>query len=179
MGKLLLENLTNYCTQVPTFIHFSEIGVHDVNVMDYIVYEPFAYYIFDRAYVDYRRLFKITNKQAFFVVRAKSNLKFNRMYSTKIDKATGVKCDQTGKLTGFYTAKDYSEKIRRIKFYDQENQRAFLFLTNNFELSALQIAFLYKQRWQIELFFKWIKQNLKIDRKSTRLNSSHVRISYA
>src|SRR5690554_1106783 len=157
-----LHTLFDVTTQVPAFIHFSEAGVHDVNVMDYIVYEPFAYYIFDRAYVDYRRLFEITNKQAFFVVRAKSNLKFNRMYSTKIDKATGVKCDQTGKLTGFYTAKDYSEKIRRIKFYDQENQRAFLFLTNNFELSALQIAFLYKQRWQIELFFKWIKQNLKI-----------------
>src|SRR5690554_7224131 len=122
-----LNTLFDVTTQDPAYIHFSEAGVHDVNVMDYIVYEPFAYYIFDRAYVDYRRLFEITNKQAFFVVRAKSNLKFNRMYSTKIDKAPGVKCDQTGKLTGFYTAKDYPEKIRRIKFMTRKIKEYFCF----------------------------------------------------
>lgn len=107
-----LHTLFDITTQIPAFIHFSEVDVHDINVMDYIVYEPFAYYIFDRAYIDYKRLFEITNKRAFFVVRAKLNLKFNRMYSKKVDKSTGVKCDQTGKLTGFYAAKDYHEKIR-------------------------------------------------------------------
>lgn len=157
-----LHTLFDITTQIPAFIHFSEADVHDVNAMDYIIYEPFAYYIFDRAYVDYKRLYVITNQKAFFVVRAKSNLKFKRMYSNKTDKSTGVKSDQTGKLTGFYTSKDYPEKIRRVRFYDAESQRTFVFLTNNFDLTATQIAFLYKQRWQIELFFKWIKQNLKI-----------------
>lgn len=157
-----LHTLFDITTQIPSFIHFSKADVHDVNAMDYIVYEPFAYYIFDRAYVDYKRLYVITNQKAFFVVRAKSNLKFERMYSNKTDKSTGVKSDQTGKLTGFYTSKDYPEKIRRVRFYDAESQRTFVFLTNNFDLTATQIAFLYKQRWQIELFFKWIKQNLKI-----------------
>jgi hypothetical protein len=157
-----LHTLFDITTQIPAFVHFSEADVHDVNAMDYIIYEPYAYYIFDRAYVDFKRLFTITTQQAFFVVRAKSNLKFKRMYSQKTDKSSGVKSDQTGKLTGFYTAKDYPETIRRVRFYDIESQRTFVFLTNNFELTAIQIAFLYKQRWQIELFFKWIKQNLKI-----------------
>lgn len=157
-----LHTLFDITTQIPAFIHFSEADVHDVNAMDYIIYEPYAYYIFDRAYVDYKRLYAITNQKAFFVVRTKSNLKFERMYSNKADKSTGVKSDQTGKLTGFYTSKDYPEKIRRIRFYDLESKRTFVFLTNNFDLTAIQIAFLYKQRWQIELFFKWIKQNLKI-----------------
>jgi len=157
-----LHTLFDITTQIPAFIHFSEADVHDVNAMDYIVYEPYAYYIFDRAYVDYKRLYAITSQKAFFVVRAKSNLKFKRMYSNKSDKSTGVKSDQTGKLTGLYTSKDYPEKIRRVRFYDFESKRTFAFLTNNFDLTATQIAFLYKQRWQIELFFKWIKQNLKI-----------------
>lgn len=157
-----LHTLFDIATQIPAFIHFSEADVHDVNAMDYIIYEPYAYYIFDRAYVDYKRLYAITNQKAFFVVRAKSNLKFERMYSNKADKSTGVKSDQTGKLTGLYTPKDYPEKIRRVRFYDFESKRTFIFLTNNFDLTATQIAFLYKQRWQIELFFKWIKQNLKI-----------------
>ena len=157
-----LHTLFDITTQIPAFIHFSEADVHDVNAMDYIGYEPYAYYIFDRAYVDYKRLYAITNQKAFFVVRAKSNLKFKRIYSNKSDKSTGVKSDQTGKLTGFYTSKDYPEKIRRVRFYDFESKRTFAFLTNNFDLTATQIAFLYKQRWQIELFFKWIKENLKI-----------------
>ena len=157
-----LHTLFDITTQIPAFIHFSEADVHDVNAMDYIVYEPYAYYIFDRTYVDYKRLYAITSQKAFFVVRAKSNLKFKRMYSNKSDKSTGVKSDQTGKLTGLYTSKDYPEKIRRVRFYDFESKRTFAFLTNNFDLTATQIAFLYKQRWQIGLFFKWIKQNLKI-----------------
>lgn len=157
-----LHTLFDVTTQIPAFVHFSEAGVHDVNAMDYLIYEPSAYYIFDRAYVDFNRLYTITTQKAFFVVRAKSNLKFNRMYSRKIDRSTGVRTDQTGKLSGLYTSKYYPEKIRRIKFYDTENDRTFVFLTNNFDLSALQIALLYKQRWQVELFFKWIKQHLKV-----------------
>jgi transposase len=157
-----LHTLFDISTQIPVFIHITEANVHDVNAMDIINYEPFAYYIFDRAYVDYLRLYQITKSTAYFVVRAKSNLKFKRMYSKKTDKSTGVIYDQTGKIDGFYTSKDYPEKIRKVKFFDAENKKTLIFLTNNFDLSAGQIALLYKQRWQIELFFKWIKQHLKV-----------------
>jgi transposase len=157
-----LHTLFDIKTQIPLFIHITEANVHDVNAMDIIKYEPFAYYIFDRAYVDYLRLYQITKATAYFVVRAKSNLKFKRMYSKKTDKSNGVIYDQTGKIDGFYTSKDYPEKIRKVKFFDGENKKTLIFLTNNFDLSAGQIALLYKQRWQIELFFKWIKQHLKI-----------------
>lgn len=133
-----------------------------MNAMDVIPYQTGAYYIFDRGYVDYQRLYHITKHQAFFVVRAKSNLKFRRMYSNKVDKSTGVLCDQLGKLTGFYVSKEYPDKLRRVKFYDEQTHRTFVFLTNNMELSAPEIALLYKNRWQVELFFKWIKQHLKI-----------------
>jgi transposase len=143
-------------------VHITPASVHDMNAMDYLFYEPDAYYIFDRGYVDYTRLYKITQHSAFFVIRAKRNLKFNRMYSRKHDRDSGVKSDQIGKLTGFYVSKEYPDKLRKVKFYDQETNRTFIFLTNNFELSAEQIAFLYKNRWQVELFFKWIKQHLKI-----------------
>lgn len=157
-----LHTLFDINTQIPVFIHITEANIHDVNVMDIINYEPFAYYVFDRAYLDYSRLYRITESKAYFVVRAKSNLKFKRMYSKKTDKSTGVIYDQTGKIDGFYTSKDYPEKIRKVKYFDNENQKTLIFLTNNFDLSAQQIALLYKQRWQIELFFKWIKQHLKI-----------------
>ncbi|ENI5845956.1 IS4 family transposase [Flavobacterium psychrophilum] len=157
-----LHTLFDINTQIPVFIHITEANVHDVNAMDVIDYEPFAYYIFDRAYVDYDRLFRITKANAYFVVRAKSNVKFKRMYSLKIDKTSGIKYDQIGKIEGFYTSKDYPEKIRKVKFFDTENKKTLVFLTNNFELSAQDIALLYKQRWQVELFFKWIKQHLKV-----------------
>jgi hypothetical protein len=157
-----LHTLYDISTQIPAFIHITAAIVNDINAMDYIPYESGAYYIFDRAYVDYERLYKITILSAFFVVRAKSNLKFRRMYSRKVDKTKGVQCDQIGKLTGFYVSKDYPDKLRRVKFYDEETKRTFVFLTNNMELSAEQIALLYKNRWQVELFFKWIKQHLKI-----------------
>jgi hypothetical protein len=161
-GGIKLNTLFDINTQIPAFIHISPASVHDVNAMDYLIYETGAYYIFDIGYVDFTRLYKINQHSAFFVVRAKSNLKFNRMYSRKYDKSSGVKSDQIGKLTGFYVSKEYPIKLRKVKFYDLESGRTFIFLTNNMELAAEQIAFLYKQRWQVELFFKWIKQHLKI-----------------
>ena len=161
-GGIKLHTLYDVSTKIPAFIHITEASIHDCNAMDVIPYESNAYYIFDRAYVDFSRLYKITNLSAFFVVRSKSNLKFKRMYSKKINKKTGVKYDQIGKLTGFYTSQHYPDKLRRIKFYDDESKRNFVFLTNNTDLTAEQIALLYKNRWQVELFFKWIKQHLKI-----------------
>lgn len=161
-GGIKLHTLFDINTQIPAFVHISPASVNDMNAMDTLFYETDAYYIFDRGYVDYARLYKITQHSATFVVRAKSNLKFNRMYSRKHDKSTGIKSDQIGKLSGFYVSKKYPKKLRKIKFYDQETDRAFVFLTNNFELTAEQVAFLYKNRWQVELFFKWIKQHLKI-----------------
>jgi len=161
-GGIKLHTLFDITTQIPAFVHITPATVNDVNAMDYLVYEQSAYYIFDRGYVDFARLYKITLHSAFFVIRGKSNLKFKRIYSRKIDKSTGVKYDQIGKLTGFYVSKEYPEKLRRVKFYDDETKRTFVFLTNNFDLTAKQVALLYKNRWQIELFFKWIKQHLKI-----------------
>jgi hypothetical protein len=161
-GGIKLHTLLDVNTQIPAFIHITPASVHDMNAMDVLFYESDAYYIFDRGYVDYTRLYKITQHSAYFVIRAKSNLQFNRMYSRKCDRSTGVKSDQIGKLAGFYVSKEYPDKLRRIKFYDQETDRTFVFLTNNFELSAQQVAFLYKNRWEIELFFKWIKQHLKV-----------------
>lgn len=161
-GGIKLHTLFDITTQIPTFIHITAATVNDVNAMDVISYETGAYYIFDRGYVDYKRLYEITKLKAYFVIRAKSNMKFNRMYSKSVDKSTGVLYDQIGKLTGFYTCKDYPEKLRRVKFYDNVSGRTFIFLTNNIELPALDIALLYKNRWQVELFFKWIKQHLKI-----------------
>jgi hypothetical protein len=161
-GGIKLHTLYDISTQIPAFIHITAATVNDVNAMDFIPYENGADYIFDRGYVDFTRLFKISNHSAYFVIRAKSNLKFKRLYSNKVDKQAGVQCDQIGKLTGFYTSKQYPDKLRRVKFYDQDTKRSFVFLTNNLELSSQQIALLYKNRWQVELFFKWIKQHLKI-----------------
>jgi hypothetical protein len=161
-GGIKMHTLFDVTTQIPAFIHITAATVNDVNAMDLIPYESDAYYIFDRGYVDYSRLYRITLLSAYFVVRAKSNLRFKRIYSQKVDKNTGVKNDQIGKLTGFYVSKDYPEKLRKVKYYDNETNRTFVFLTNNMTLTAQEVAFLYKNRWQIELFFKWIKQHLKI-----------------
>ena len=161
-GGIKLHTLFEISTQIPVFVHVTAATVNDVNAMDVIPYESYAYYIFDRGYVDFTRLKVITDLSAYFVIRAKSNLKFRRIYSNKVDKSTGVIYDQIGKLTGFYVSKQYPDKLRRVKFYDTENERAFIFLTNNMEITAEQVALLYKNRWQVELFFKWIKQHLKI-----------------
>ena len=161
-GGIKLHTLYDITTKIPVFIHITEATIHDVNAMDVIPYEVGAYYIFDRGYVDFKRLFKITKLSSFFVIRAKSNLKFRRIYSNKVNKENNIKVDQIGKLTGFYISKDYPSKIRRIKYYDSESKRTFIYLTNNMDITAEQVALLYKNRWQVELFFKWIKQHLKV-----------------
>ena len=157
-----LHTLLDLRGSIPTFIHISDGKMHDVNVLDLLIPEPGAFYVMDRGYMDFSRLYKLHLGSAFFVTRAKSNLKFQRVYSHPIDKSLGLKCDQTVILTGFYATKDYPEKIRRIKYYDQTTDKTFVFLTNNFSLPAETIAELYRCRWQVELFFKWIKQHLRI-----------------
>lgn len=147
---------------IPTFIDITDGLTHDVNFLDKLIYEPNAFYVMDKGYVDFDRLFLIHQADAFFVTRAKDNMNYRRLYSAKVNKKKGVKCDQTVKLNNFYSQKDYPEKLRRIKYYDAETDNEFDFITNNFHVSALQIALLYKHRWAIELFFKWIKQHLRI-----------------
>lgn len=161
-GGIKIHTLYDISTQIPVFIHITTASVNDMNAMDVIPYEVGAYYIFDRGYVDFTRLYKITQLDSFFVVRAKKNLQFNVSTSNEVDESTGVLSDQTGFLKGYFPSKYYPEKLRRVSFYDKDMNRTFIFLTNNFELPAVQIALLYKNRWQIELFFKWIKQHLKI-----------------
>lgn len=149
-------------TNIPSFIHITDGTVHDVNFLDKIDYEPDGFYILDRGYVDFSRLYVIHKSKAFFVTRLKHNANYRRLYSAKLDKATGVLCDQTIMLNNHYVAKDYPEKLRRIKYQDAETNIVFEFVTNNFSLPAPDIAKLYKYRWSIELFFKWIKQHLKV-----------------
>jgi transposase len=161
-GAVKLHTQYDVRTSIPVFMHVSAGSVHDVNVMDKITYEQGSFYIFDRGYLDFERLYFIQQSKSFFVIRAKNNLKFKRMYSSAVDKTKGVCCDQTGYLKGFYSLQGYPKKIRRIKFYDEQQGRTFVFLTNNMELKPEEIAAIYKYRWKIELFFKWIKQHLKI-----------------
>ncbi len=147
---------------IPAFFHISKGNVHDVNFLDLIEYEVGAYYVMDRGYLDYGRLYTIHQAGAFFVTRAKDNTAFTRLYSNQVDKTTGVKCDQIIKFSGYEAAKDYPDKLRRIKYFDAETDQMYVFLTNDFNTDAKTIADLYKHRWQIELFFKWIKGHLKI-----------------
>jgi hypothetical protein len=149
-------------TSIPDFIHISDGKMHDVNVLDMIAISTDSFYVMDRGYLDFSRLYRIHKAEAYFIIRARKKFDFERMYSAKVDKTTGIKCDQTIKLCGFYVSQYYPEKMRRIKFYDIETDKTFVYLTNNFELRALEIAMLYKHRWFIETFFKWIKQHLKI-----------------
>lgn len=147
---------------IPTFIDITDGLTHDVNFLDKLIYEAGAFYITDKAFVDFERLFVIDKAAAFFVTRAKENMNYRRIYSAKSNRAKGVMCDQTIMLNGFYSSKEYPEKLRRVKYYDKETDNEFDFITNNFKIPALQIALLYKNRWSIELFFKWIKQHLRI-----------------
>ena len=149
-------------TSIPEFILFTNADIHEVNVLDIINFEANSFYIMDRGYVDYKRLYKIHTSNAFFITRAKDNMNYRRLYSHPKDKTKGVLYDQTIMLNNYYAAKDYPEKLRIIKFRDEQTRKVFVFLTNNFHLKATDVAQLYKNRWEIELFFKWIKQHLKI-----------------
>jgi len=157
-----LHTLLDLRGSIPTFIWITDGKVHDVNVLDHLVAEPGAIYVMDRAYLDFQRLYQMHQCAAIFVIRSKTNTGLRRVYSHKVDKTTGVKYDQTVALTGFYTRKDYPDKLRRIKYFDAQKGRTFIFLTNNFTLSASTIAELYRYRWRVEIFFKWIKQHLRI-----------------
>ena len=161
-GGIKIHTLYDITTQIPAFVHITDAKVHDVKAMDLIPYEGGAYYIFDRGYVDFERLYRITQLSSYFVIRSKKNMQFECSEYRSVNASTGVMSDQVGVLVGFYTSKHYPEKLRRVVFYDAEMDRTFIFLSNNFELPPEQIALLYKNRWQIELFFKWIKQHLKI-----------------
>jgi hypothetical protein len=157
-----LHTLLDLRGNIPTFIHISDGKLHEVNVLDEIAFEPGSFYMMDRGFLDFARLYALHQCQAFFVIRAKSNLQYRRVYSHPIDKTTGMRCDQTIVLTGVRSCKDYPIQLRRIKFYDAEHDKLLVFLTNNFDLPALTITQLYRCRWQVELFFKWIKQHLRI-----------------
>ncbi len=157
-----LHTLLDLRGNIPTFIRITEALVHDVNILDYIIPEAGSFYIMDRGYLDFGRLYIFHQCLAFFITRAKGNFRFRRLYSHPIDKSTGLRCDQTIMLTSFYPSKDYPEKLRRIHYVDKETEQNLVFLTNCFTLPAITIAQLYKCRWQVELFFKWIKQHLRI-----------------
>ena len=147
---------------IPTLIFVTHGKVHEVNLLDDLIIEPGAIYILDRGYLDFARLYKIHQAGAFFIIRAKSNFRFRRLYSQKADKAKGVQADQIIELHGFYARQDYPDRLRRIRYYDAEKKKRLIFLTNNFSLPAFTIAELFRCRWKIELFFKWIKQHLRI-----------------
>jgi hypothetical protein len=157
-----VHTLMNLQGSIPEFILISTGKTHDVHALDHLAFQPGAFYVMDRAYLDYKRLYAIDQAQAFFVTRAKKNTRFARRYSNEVDKTTSVQCDQIGTLEVFYSSKAYPAPLRRIRYYDEENARRLVFLTNNLQLPATTIAKLYKSRWQIELFFKWIKQHLRI-----------------
>jgi hypothetical protein len=161
-GGIKLHTQIDLKTSIPEFILFSTASVHDVNVLDVIHFEANSFYIMDRGYVDYKRLYKIHTCGAFFVTRAKDNMNYRRLYSHQKDIANGIIYDQTIMLNNHYASKDYPEKMRRIKFKDEQTGKLLIFLSDNFHLKATDIAQLYKHRWKIELFFKWIKQHLKI-----------------
>jgi len=161
-GAIKLHTLLDLRGNIPSFIRITAGKVHDVNILDELVPEPGSFYVMDRGYLDFARLYTLRQCSAFFITRAKTNLRFRRLYSHPVDKSTGLKCDQTIVLTGVHTSKNYPEKLRRIRYFDAQSQTDLTFLTNNFILPALTVAQLYKCRWQVELFFKWIKQHLRI-----------------
>ncbi len=161
-GAVRLHTLLDLRGNIPTFIVITDGKTHEVTAMDQLVPEPGAIYVMDRGYLDFSRLYALNWGQAFFVTRTKRNFQCSRQYSFAVDKSSGVQCDQQIILDGFYVAKDYPAPLRRIRFYDAQKEKHYIFLTNNFTLPALTICQLYRLRWQIELFFKWIKQHLRI-----------------
>ena len=163
-SAIKMHTLLNLKGSIPEFIHVSEGSMHDVNILDDLPILPSAIYLLDRGYLDFGRLFTVHQAGAFFVTRAKSNTCCQRIYSHPIDKSTGLVCDQTIRLTNFYAAKDYPDQLRRVRYNDPETSKRLVFVTNLFNVPALTIAMLYRARWQVELFFKWIKQHLRIKR---------------
>jgi len=161
-GAVKLHTLLDLRGCIPTFISITDGKVHDVKILDQLIPEPGAFYVMDRGYLDFRRLYILNQCMAFFIIRSKVNTKFQRLYSRTIDKGSGLRCDQTIVLNGINTSKQYPDKLRRVGFFDDKSERRFSFLTNNFIVPALVVAELYRCRWQVELFFKWIKQNLRI-----------------
>jgi len=159
-----MHTLLDLRGNIPTFIHISDGKMHEINVLDILTPEAGSFYLMDRGFTDFSRWFTLHQAQAFFVIRGKSNLLFHRIYSRPVDKATGLRCDQTVTLVAPKAKNDYPQHLRRIKFHDTENNKDLVFITNNFDLPALTIAELYRCRWQVELFFKWIKQHLRIKR---------------
>ena len=157
-----LHTLLDLKGNIPVIIRITPAIIHDVNILDDLLFEAGAIYIFDRGYVDFVRLYRIHQSRAFFLSRAKSNFVFKRLYSQAVDKSTGIRTDQVIMVAGFYPLKDYPAKLRRIRYYDATTKKRLVFLTNNFDLPAITIAQLCKCRWQVELFFKWIKQHLRI-----------------
>ena len=161
-AAIKLHTLLDLRGAIPAFIHISDGKLHDVNVLDMLTFEPGAFYVMDRGYVDFARLYTLHQTGSFFVTRAKSPMAARRVYSTPTDRSTGVISDQQVMLNGYYSARKYPEHLRRVRFKDPETGKTLIFLTNNTALPALTIAALYKSRWQVELFFKWIKQHLRI-----------------
>ena len=161
-AAIKLHTLLDLRGNIPSFLHISDGKLHDVNVLDLLLPEPGAFYVMDRGYIDFERLHHFHEAGSFFVTRAKSNLKAQRRYSHPVDRSTGLICDQTIVLSGFYSRQDFDTPLRRIRFKDPETGKRLVFLTNNFALSAITITELYRCRWQVELFFKWIKQHLRI-----------------
>ncbi len=157
-----LHTLLDLRGSIPTFVEITSGDVHDVNVLDLLSYEAGAFYVMDKGYIDYSRLYAIEQAKAFFVTRAKENFAFKRVYSNSANKKRGIICDQLVNLTGHYASINYPDRIRRIKYHDNEKEKTFIFLTNNQKLAAVTIAALYKERWKIELFFRWMKQHLRI-----------------
>jgi hypothetical protein len=176
-GAVKMHTQLDLRGSIPTFIDITDGKVHDVNILDLLILEPGAFYIMDRAYLDFERLYHMHECLCYFVIREKHNFKYKRVYSNEVNKNLGFKCDQIIKLTGYYTSQKYPEKLRRIKFYDKERDKTLVFITNNFLYNAEIIAQLYKERWKIELFFKWIKQHLRIKKfLGTTMNAVYTQI---
>jgi Domain of unknown function (DUF4372)/Transposase DDE domain len=163
-AAIKLHTLLDLRGNIPSFIHISDGKLHDVNVLDLLILEAGAFYLMDRGYLDFQRLYRLHQSGGFFVTRAKRNMNCQRLSSTPIDRGTGLICDQRVMLSGFYTAQDYPEVLRRVRYKDPVTQKSLVFLTNHFGIPALSVCALYKSRWQVELFFKWIKQHLRIKR---------------
>jgi len=163
-AAIKLHTLLDLRGPIPTFVHISDGKLHDVNALDELTIEPGAFYVMDRGYLDFARLHLIEEQSAFFVIRAKRGMRFVRLHSLPVDRLSGLRSDQIIRLTVYYSQQGYPDRLRRIRFFDAETQRFFVYLTNNFALPALTITKLYKSRWQVELFFKWVKQHLRIKR---------------